>query len=232
MILAAPEEPVDYRANGDFLSYLLAHRYRPGDRLPSLSEIGAQMGISVGKLREQLEAARLLGLVGVRPRTGIRMEPYSFLPAVRASLRFALAQDEANFEAFSALRNCVEAGFWKEAAALLLPEDKSHLRQLVTTARAKLSAEHRPSPIQIPHAEHRELHLAIFRRLDNPFVLGLLEAYWEAYEAIGLNEYADLRYHQEVWDHHAEMVEAIESGDFDRGQRAFVEHTALLRQRA
>ena len=215
------------RFDSDLLDYILARHSQPGDRLPALGEIGAQLGISIGKLREQLEAARLLGLVEVRTHVGMRVQAYRFLPAVRASLMFALAQTEGHFEQFSELRNSVEAGFWRQAAERLTESDKADLQTLVAAARAKLSE----TPIRIPPAEHRALHLAIFRRLDNPFVLGLLEAYWEAYEAVGLNVFADLHYHQEVWDYHDQMVQAILSGDTEAGHRAFVEHTHLLRQR-
>ena len=43
----------------------------------------------------------------------------------------------------------------------------------------------RGTPVQVPHEEHRKLHLMIYSRLDNPFVTGILEAYWDAYEAVG-----------------------------------------------
>ena len=85
--------------------------------------------------------------------------------------------------------------------------------------------------MQIPHGEHRQLHMVIYRRLKNPFVLGLLEAYWEAYEAVGLNHYAGYEYLQSVWEYHQRMVDAICSGDFDAGFKALVEHTDLIHHR-
>jgi hypothetical protein len=39
--------------------------------------------------------------------------------------------------------------------------------------------------------------------------VGLLEAYWDAYEAVELNTYADYAYLQEVWRYHERIVEAI-----------------------
>jgi DNA-binding FadR family transcriptional regulator len=215
------------RIDSDLLRYIVARGFHPGDRLPSLEELSAELKISVGKLREQLEVARAIGLVGVRPRTGIRLEEYSFLPAVRSSLMFALASDPSHFQAFSALRVHLESCFWHEAVALLTPEDHAHLRALVDAAWAKLNG----APIQIPHAEHRDLHLTIFSRLDNPFVKGLLEAYWEAYEAVGLSVYSDYQYLREVWTYHADMVSALIAGDLEKGYRLLTEHTGLLRHR-
>jgi DNA-binding FadR family transcriptional regulator len=208
----------------DFLRYLLTQNCEPGARLPSLEEISAQTGISIGKLREQLEVARALGLVEVGPRRGIRCRSYEFLPAVRLSLMVALSLDRHAFRAFSALRMHLENAFWDEAVALLEDDDKAYLQELVSRARAKLNHDR----IQIPHPEHRELHLAVFRRLDNPFVRGLLEAYWDAYEAVELNTYADYRYLQEVWIYHERIVAAICAGDIAGSKVLLAEHHHLL----
>jgi len=213
--------------DSDFLRYIVSRQFQSGDRIPALSELSAEMGISIGKLREQMEVARTLGLIDVRPRTGIRLEPYDFLPAVRFSLLFVLAQDPALFDSFGDLRNHIEAAFWGEAAPRLTDQDKRDLQDLMRAAWAKLNG---PS-IQIPHAEHRELHLTLFRRLDNPFVRGLLEAYWEAYEAVELNLYSDYEYLREVWTYHQRIVDSILEGRLDDGRALLIEHANLLRHR-
>ena len=110
---------------------------------------------------------------------------------------------------------------------MLTEEDYLHLQQLINQAWEKL----RGTPIQIPQQEHRQLHLSIYRRLDNPFVSGILEAYWEAYEAVGLNLYAGYSYLNEVWTYHQQMVDGICSGDLDAGFQALIEHTDLIRHR-
>jgi len=78
------------RIDSEFLRYLLTNGCEPGTRLPSLDEISGEIGISTGKLREQFEVARMLGLVDASPRRGIVRTEYSFLPAVRLSLLAAL----------------------------------------------------------------------------------------------------------------------------------------------
>ncbi len=74
--------------------------------------------------------------------------------------------------------------------------------------------------MQIPHEEHKQLHLTIFGRLENPFVSGILEAYWEAYESIGLNVFTDYAYLREVWGYHQRMVDSICSGDLEKAATA------------
>ncbi|MFN8377317.1 MAG: FCD domain-containing protein [Anaerolineae bacterium] len=216
--------------DSELLDYMVERGFQPGDRLPSLNELQSEehLGVSISKVREQLEVARALGLVEVRSKTGTRMKEYSFTPAVRLSLFFALAQDSHQFEQFGELRNHVEAAFWHEACARLEPEDLDALRDILSAAQAKLNGNHRGGHIQIPNREHRAFHLTIFRRLENPFVTGILEAYWDAYEAVELHRYADYDYLQRVWDYHARIFESITAGDFERARILFIEHTQLI----
>jgi len=95
---------------------------------------------------------------------------------------------------------------------------------LVARAQAKLTYDR----IQIPYPEHRQFHLTIFSRLGNPFVLGLLEAYWDAYEAVELNTYADYAYLQEVWSYHERIVKALEAGDTATGKELLIQHMRLI----
>jgi DNA-binding FadR family transcriptional regulator len=213
--------------DSELLSYVIGQGFEVGDRLPSLTDLSEEIGISVGKLREQLEVARTLGLVEASPRRGITRTAYSFLPPVRLSLLTALALDRHAFDLFSGLRMHLETAYWDEAVALLTPQDHVHLRGLIQTAKSKLHQQR----IQIPSPEHRELHLSIYRRLNNPFVVGLLEAYWDAYEAVELNTYADITYLEEVWAYHERMVEAIAAGEVAYGKQLLIEHMQLLNQR-
>lgn len=209
----------------EFLQYLASHE-QTEQSLPALTTLSQELGVSVASLREQLEVARALGLVEVKPRTGIRRQPYNFFPAVRQSLRYALALDKNNFIAFADLRRHIETAYWHEAVRLLTPEDHAALKSLAARAWEKL----RGTPIEIPHTEHRELHLTIYRRLDNPFVIGLLQAYWDAYETVGLNFFTDYDYLTEVWTYHQKMVDSICSGKFDAGYKALTEHSDLINQ--
>jgi DNA-binding FadR family transcriptional regulator len=211
----------------ELLTYIVERRFKPGDQIPPQTALSSDLGISDNKLREQLEVARMLGLVDVRPRAGIRLKAYNFLPAVRLSLLYALAMDRRSFRDFGDLRISIEVGFWREAVGRLLPEDRDRLRALVAQAWRKLN----DTPIRLPHREHREFHLTIFSRLENPFALAMLESFWEAYEAIEYHVYADYAYLREVWTYHERITEAIDCGDIDASLAAFVEHTRLLRYR-
>jgi DNA-binding FadR family transcriptional regulator len=212
------------KLDSEFLNYLLAHEVQPGERLPTLAEMSREIGISVSKLREQLEVARSLGLVSVRPRVGTQREAFDFLPAVRDSALFAVTSGEATFRQFSEVRRALEMAFWNEAVRQLTVEDKEELRRIVARAFAKLESE----PVHIPAAEHRHFHLVIFRHLDNPFVHGLLAAYWDIYETVQLTRLASYAYWLEVWSYHQRIVEALCANDLEEGRRLMMEHFELL----
>ncbi|MEW5939307.1 MAG: FCD domain-containing protein [Chloroflexota bacterium] len=211
----------------EFLQYLASHE-QTEQSLPALASLSLELGVSVASLREQLEVARALGLVEVKPRTGIRRQPFSFSPTARQSLLYAIALDNRHFQTFADLRNHIEAAYWFEAVEKLTADDKAELQALLARAWSKL----RGAQIQVPHEEHRKLHLLIYRRLNNSFVTGLLEAYWDAYEAVGLNVFAGgYDYLEQVWTYHQQMVEAVCNGDHEAGHKALVEHTDLIAHR-
>lgn len=207
------------------LAYIVRHRLLPGDHLPTIPELSLELGMSVSKVREELAVARALGLVQIKPRTGIQVQDFTFAPAATLSVTYALGLSRAHFHDFARLRASLEMSFWHEAVAQLTPQDIADLRGLIAAARLKLHHV----PIEVPFDEHRRLHLTFFRHLDNPFVQGIFEAYWAAYEAFGLALYAELSYHREVWDYHERMVECVAQGDFDAGYQALREHMQLLR---
>lgn len=213
----------------DFMRYLAQYEESNGEKLPTLSTLSQEFGVSIASLREQLEVARALGLIEVRPRTGMKRLPYTFAPAVTQSLRYALALNNEHFQKYSELRNHIESAYWHQAVQLLTDDDKQELKNILVRAREKLHG----ISIQIPHDEHRKLHMVIYQRLENPFVTGLLEAYWDAYEAVGLNVFTGgLSYLEEVWEYHTQMVEAVCNGDYEAGYQALIQHTDLLYHRS
>lgn len=207
-----------------FLNYLIEKEISPGDKLPPLSEIGNDLGMSVGKLREQLEVARMLGLVSVRPRVGIQRQQFTFAPAVLQAVLFGLATREATFEQYSQLRRAVEMSFWTEAVVLLTAEDKEELKEIVAQAWQRL----RGQPVHVPNGEHRQLHLKIFCRLQNPFVQGVLSAYWDAYEASELTRFMQYQYWMDVWRYHEQIVDALYANEFEHGRQLLIDHFDLL----
>lgn len=211
----------------ELLKYLSAIPEDVNGRIPPLAELSQELGISTATLREQLEVARMMGIVEVRPKTGIRKQQYSFRPAVTTSVAYAVSQASTNFAAFSDVRKHLEAAYFIEAAQLLSQNDVMALSQIVNHAQDKMQS----SFMQIPNHEHREFHLSIYKNLRNVFVTGMLEAYWDLYRATGLEIYPDVNYLQRIWQYHGLIVDMIRQRDFARGLNVLLEHMDLIKQR-
>jgi DNA-binding FadR family transcriptional regulator len=167
--------------------------------------------------------------VEASPRRGIVRTEYSFLPAVRLSLLAALAINPAHFDAFSGLRAHLETAYWDEAVALLTEEDLRHAARAGGGGAWQKLSEPR---IQIPYQEHRELHLTIYRRLDNPFVVGLLEAYWDCVRSGRVEHIRRLRLSaRSMALSRADRGDAICRGEVAEGKRLLIEHMQLLSAR-
>jgi DNA-binding FadR family transcriptional regulator len=215
------------QALSDFLHYLSQRTGAESDRIPSLIELSQQLGLSVATLREQLEVARTLGLLQIKPRTGIQKIPYSFTRTLATSINYALAENPANFSQIADLRRHLESAYWMEAASKLTHDDIDNLYAIIDTANRKLKLR----PPQIPHPEHKRYHLMMYQKLANPFVLGMLEAYWQAYETMGYDVYADMAYLEKVWSYHQRTVDQIAKGELDAGYKSFFSHLEMINNR-
>ena len=219
---------IDQGKPSELLEYILEIKQSSIDRrLPSLKVLSDEMGVSITSLREQLEVAKMLGLVDVKPRKGISLNNYSFKPAIWESLSYAIKLKPKYFDDFFDLRMHVEKSYWHQAVSKLENEDKLELQELMKDAWKKLQG----NPARIPHQEHRKLHLGIYKRLDNTFVIGILGAYWDAYEAEGLNIVTDYDYLKNVWNYHQRLVDCICDNKLDEGYEILAEHFELLYQR-
>jgi DNA-binding FadR family transcriptional regulator len=211
----------------EFLIYLAAIPESADQRIPPLTELSVQLGISVATLREQLEIARMLGVVEVKPKAGIKKLPYNFKSTLLTSLAYAVEADVLSFEKLSDYRKHLEASYFLEAAPLLTSQDIERLSGIVRTAQSKISH----TPGQIPAAEHREFHLLMYKKLENPYVTGMLEAYWEIYRIAGLDVYSDLNYAERVWKYHEKIIEQIKTGNYSEALKFLLEHMELVNQR-
>jgi DNA-binding FadR family transcriptional regulator len=196
-------------------------------KLPSLGKLARELGVSRGKLREDLIAAQACGMVEMRPGDGTYVRAFDFYAAIRPAVLYGIACDKRNFDRFYRLRARIEIAFWEEAVEALEQEDLDRLARVLQRAERRLQG----TPVEIPHREHRDFHLRIFDKLGNPFVQGLLKVYWDAYEAVGLHRYFELSYYRRMWSSHREMVQAIVSGRHQEGRQVLAQHFTLLESR-
>lgn len=196
-------------------------------KLPPLNELAKELGVSRGKLREDMITAQVYGVIEMRPGDGTYVCPFDFYTALKPIILYSIACNRQHFDRFYRLRAHIEVAFWEEAVSGLDDGDYQKLSAVLDRAESKL----RGAPVEIPHKEHREFHVLLFSRLDNPFAQGLIKAYWDAYEAVGLHRYFEFSYYERMWSSHRAMVEAIHCGQYDEGKKVLLQHFTLLEDR-
>ena len=196
-------------------------------KLAPMDELADEMGVSRGKVREELLAAQAFGVVEMRPGDGTYVRPFDFYTPARTLVLYAISRDRANFDRLYELRQNLEVSFWDAAVSKLTNEDVRELRDTIERAERRLGG----TPVEIPHAEHREFHMGLFKRLDNEFVRGLLRSYWDAYEAVGLHRYFEYQYYARMWSSHKAMVDAVADGRIGEGRKIVAGHFTLLQTR-
>lgn len=212
------------------LKYLVDEGPKGGDepaKLPPLGDLARELGVSRGKLREDLITAQAYGLVEMRPGDGTYICPFDFYAAIRPAVLYSIACDKQNFDRFYQVRARLEAAFWEQAVFALDQTDYEALDRILERAERRLGGV----PIEIPHEEHRDLHLRIFVKLDNTFVQGLLSAYWDAYEAVELHRYFELSYYERMWSSHRELVAFLKEGRYQEGKETLIRHFRILEDR-
>lgn len=208
----------------EFLRYIAEKALLGEERIPALTLLSKELHVSVASLREQLEVARVLGFVEVKPKTGIRWLPYSFTPSLLLSATYALTISSDYFEQFRDMRNHLEGAYFLESVAKLAKNDIDQLKIIVLKAEEKIIS----SPPKLPHSEHRDFHAIIFSKIKNPFVQSIFSVYWDIYEYQGYAIINDLDYLKRVWYFHRLVYEGIHSGNINQSMEAFLEHKNLM----
>jgi len=215
------------RKLSEFLTYLASIPDDSNQRIPPLNVLSKQLGISIATLREQLEEARSLGIVEVKPKVGIRKLPYDFSAALKPGLNYALHSGCISYEQFADLRKHLETVYFVEAAQTLNVQTIEQLEELVQSAFLCIQK----FPGKVPVKVHREFHLLIYKHLNNQYLDGMLDAFWEVYHLSGLEVYPDFTYVERVWQYHARIVEQLRNRNYSAGLSLLIEHMDLVNQR-
>jgi DNA-binding FadR family transcriptional regulator len=210
-----------------FLDYLISFHKQNKGSIPSIQSISADLGFSTATLREQMELAKNMGFISAQPRKGVELLPYKFTPAASKSLYYAVNLDYSFFFQYSEVRSHLEKAFFLESVNLLSQEDLCAIQKLVDAAFEKLNGD----PVRIPHEEHRDYHLAFYSKQKNIFLTGLLEAYWDVYEQMGLNLYADLNYLKNIWEYHKKILDLSLEGRFKDAYHLLGKHMEFIYER-
>jgi DNA-binding FadR family transcriptional regulator len=185
-------------------AYIVDKQLKPGDALPSEAELATQLDVGKTSVREALRRLEAHGVVEVRRGKGLFVGTFSFGPLIE-QLPYGLQADNVPLRQLLQTRRALEEGLISEVAKVITEEDLQLLDDLVAKMRA--DADHGRVPADVDQAFHQ----ALFAPLDNPFVLQLIDVFWNIFRKAADHIVLDLR--RPTAEDHAAIVDALRSGD-------------------
>jgi len=206
-------------------AYIVENRLKPGDPLPSETELAEQLGVGRNSLREAVKSLEGLGILESRVGSGLFVRGFSFDPIVD-NLPYGILFDTKALADSLDVRQLLESSLVERAIETRTEAQLGHLREVLESW-SKVAGEGTYSPDY-----DRAFHRAFYENTDNALLTRLIDVFWEAYRQAAaqgaLKNPSDPR---DTYHIHVAMYEALEVGDPARLRRAIANHTPGIKRR-
>ncbi|MCR9220378.1 MAG: FadR family transcriptional regulator [Alphaproteobacteria bacterium] len=218
---APARETISDRVAADVLRMVASGEIAPGERLPSERRLAEMLGVSRVSVRAALQRLKAQGFLDAVQGGGTRVVKKTCDPD--PALAELVRLDRSNLVDLMDLRAEMEAWAARRAAQNAGPQDRAALR----AALAAMEADAAPTPAHKAEADVA-FHLAVARASHSVVYQHLLRvvrgtlAEMLTYHRTEL--FATPSDDRTVMQHHADIVDAIESGDADAAEAAMRRH--------
>jgi GntR family transcriptional repressor for pyruvate dehydrogenase complex len=193
----------------------------PGDYLPPVRRLARQWRATPNVVRDGILRAQMLGLVEVRPRSGVVVRPldYARLAEMFAqTLPVVIQRSDPSFAHLIHARIAVETETVRVAARRQLPEDVAALQKLLREMNAVASS------VRGFIATDEQFHLQIARIAGNPVLLVLLDLLLHVAHAAREDTMLPAGAIREALAQHRAIYAAIAAGDPERAVKRMTAH--------
>lgn len=209
-------------------NFIVTNRLKPGDALPTESDLQAALGVSRSSVREALRTLQSLDIVNIQHGRGMSVGSLSFSPMIEAVLFRAQLNQGDNF---ASLKEVVQV---RCALDLMLADELiSHyqgsqqpvLLEHVECMRVK--NEKGENFAECDRAFHEELMSVTSNQMLRQLGMAFWEVHTSAVPALGLPQPKDIA---DTIEAHEAIVDALIAGDKDAYQAAVIAHYQPLQR--
>lgn len=169
--------PAQPRVEDLLQAYIIDHRFRPGDRLPTEAAFCEELGVSRNAVREAMRSLQSLGILEIRHGYGAYLSDVS-LPRLADGLAFwgkLLSRDGDHvLRRIAEVRRMIETALVGQVVGLLTEQDFVELREALAVIE-DASTHHERA-----YDADRRFHEILYRPLDNWVLTGFLRALWDS----------------------------------------------------
>jgi DNA-binding FadR family transcriptional regulator len=206
--------------------YIAENGLRPGDSLPSESELARQLGVGRNSVREAVKSLEALGILEVRVGSGLFVKELSLDP-VLDYLAYVTLLDLKRLADVRDIRMYLEKGLVDRVIERSNEDQLATLRRVLDEWRVVAMTGRYPSELD------QAFHEACWERLDNELLSNILETFWQvqaqARKRDSIPDPADPAENQGL---HEAIYRAIVARDSEQLRQAIAVHYAGVQMRA
>jgi DNA-binding FadR family transcriptional regulator len=204
--------------------HITSQHLRPGDPLPSETQLAADLGISRGPMREAIRSLESLGIVEVRHGTGVFVREFNF-DSMMDLLSYGLAFDQNRIAEICKLRKWLETAAIGEVVERITAKEIAQIEAVFERWERKIAAHKSTAD------EDREFHKLLFSVLENQSLIALLDIFWVVYHAVPIRVITtDLQPTTTIQDHR-DILAAVSARDSVRSRQCVELHFHGLEER-
>ncbi|SEN23520.1 FadR/GntR family transcriptional regulator [Lihuaxuella thermophila] len=211
-----------YEEVADYLKeQILSGVYQPGERLPSLRELGERLGVGQSTIREAISSLKTMGLVTIQQGGGTFVTPYKPEELLSA---FETIQPVTKQDIISLLevRKIIEIGIVRLAAERSTEEDTANMEEALNEMeRALVNGE-------LGDKADWKFHYSLATASHNPILESIMQSISETMEktlkASRQKLYETEGNPERLLSEHKDIYQAIVNKDAKRAEEAMLYH--------
>lgn len=202
-------------------AYIVEHRLKPGDKLPSEKSLIETLAVSRSVVREALKSLQLMGIVEIKSGDGIYVGQLS-VKSLFEQVAFHWQVGGQKIKELLDTRKILELGAIDLAIAHYDPEKLAAIEKWNQALEDKLLRNERPLQVDL------QFHQALFRATGNETYYQLTRVVHEFFNMSHLEKVNTMESFHAALQQHRDIFHWIKQKEPDRAKQSMIEHLQPL----